>query len=259
MHYRTCLLLAAAACFTGANLHAADDALLGKWKIDFGKSKTVGFQAKIEDIGNHEMNFIFGDDTETYHFDGKEHPTRYGSVRTLSSVTPDQWKSVTKRDGKTTSTDLWTLADGGKTLTVTSEGNRPDGTDFKQEFAYKRVAGTSGLAGTWESTKIDPGSYPDWLIESHEGGLAFVFPAFKERHAVKFDGKDYPAEGPRVAPGSTTAGKRVDEHTVELTDKLKGKVMDTMLVQASADGKTMTVTITYPGMEQKEVDVYQRP
>ena len=166
---------------------------------------------------------------------------------------------MTKRDGKVIGTDTWMISEGGKLLTVQSEGTRPDGTTYKQEFQFKRIAGTTGLAGTWESSKIDPDAYPDWLIEPFEGGgMSFTFPAFKERHDVKFDGKDYPNEGPRVAPGSTTAGQRIDEHTLELTDKLKDKVADTQRLELSADGKTLTMIVTYPGVEQKEVDVFER-
>ena len=259
MYMRTCLLLTAA-CFASVSLlHAAEPSFAGTWKINFDKSKITGFQEKIEDLGNHEMKFSFGDDTETYYFDGKEHPTRYGSARTITTESPDKWQAVTKRDGKVASTDAWTITDGGKMLTIHSEGNHADGSSYKNELIFKRVAGVSGLAGTWESTKIDPESYPEMVIEAFEGdGLAISVPSFKEVHKVKFDGKDYPNEGPRVAPGATTSGQRIDGHTIELTDKLKGKVADTLRSELSPDGKTLTATVSYPGVEQKEVDVYDR-
>ena len=259
MRYLTCLLLAAA-CLIGANLHAADNPFVGKWKINFRKSKVLGFREKIEDLGNHEMKFSFGDDAESYYFDGQAHPTRYGSQRTITSEGPDKWMAVTERDGKVTGTDLWTLGSGGKTLTVHSTGTRADGSSFQNDFSFKRIAGKAGLVGTWESTKVDPAAYPDMAIETFEGdGLAIAVPTFKEVHNVKFDGKDYPNEGPRVAPGATTSGKLINEHTIELTDKLKDKVMDTLHSEVSADGKTLTTTVTYPGVEQKEVDVYEHP
>ena len=146
---------------------------------------------------------------------------------------------MSKRDGKVVYTASWVISDGGKTLTITSEGIRPDGSDYKNNFEATRVAGTAGLAGTWESTKVDPTDFPDFAIEPFEGdGLAFVTPAFREHDGIKFDGKDYPNEGPRVSPGATTSGKRLDAHTLELTDKLKGKVMDTQRVELSADEDT---------------------
>jgi hypothetical protein len=52
--------------------------------------------------------------------------------------------------------------------------------------------------------------------------------------------------------------KKVDDHTVELTYKLKGKTTETDKWELSADGKTLTDTITYAGITKPEVDVYDR-
>ena len=255
---RTHLLLVVA-CLASVSLHAADNPFQGKWKIDLRRSKITGFREKIEDLGNHEMKFSFGDDSESYYFDGKPHPTRYGSQRTITSEGPDKWMAASERDGKVIGTDLWTIGDGGKSLTIHSTGVHADGTSYKNDFSFKRVAGKVGLAGIWEIAKIDPDSYPEMAIETFEGdGLSIAVPTFKEVHNVKFDGKDYPNEGPRVSPGATTSGKRIDEHVVELTDKLQDKVVDTQRLEVSADGKTLTATVSYPGVEQKELDVYAR-
>src|SRR5579864_4375867 len=50
--------------------------------------------------------------------------------------------------------------------------------------------------------------------------------AYKDTLSMKFDGKDYEEKGPNVAPGSMSSGKRVNAHTLEVTDKVKGEVMD---------------------------------
>ncbi len=56
-----------------------------------------------------------------------------------------------------------------------------------------------------------------------------------------FDGKDYPVTGD---PGSDMRSyKRINAHTLELTDKKDGKPTITGRIMVSADGKSRTVTI----------------
>jgi hypothetical protein len=56
-----------------------------------------------------------------------------------------------------------------------------------------------------------------------------------------FDGKDYPVTGD---PGSDMRSyKRINAHTLELTDKKDGKPTITGRIVVSADGKSRTVTI----------------
>jgi len=45
---------------------------------------------------------------------------------------------------------------------------------------------------------------------------------------------------------------------MELTFKLKGKTTQTERWELSADGKTLTQTITFAGVNKPEVDVYDR-
>jgi hypothetical protein len=75
---------------------------------------------------------------------------------------------------------------------------------------------------------------------------------------VKFDGKDYPNEGPNADPGSSSSIRRVDEHTLEMTDKFKGKVTDTEQIELSRDGKTLTITVHFAGRDKPNVMVFQR-
>jgi len=58
----------------------------------------------------------------------------------------------------------------------------------------------------------------------------------------KFDGKDYPVTGDSSA--DTRSYKRVDAHTLKLSNKKGDKVTMSGTATVSADGKTRTVTIT---------------
>jgi hypothetical protein len=56
----------------------------------------------------------------------------------------------------------------------------------------------------------------------------------------KFDGKDYPITGDPAA--DTRAYTKVDDHTLSLTQKKGGKVVNTGKIVVAADGKSRTVT-----------------
>ena len=45
---------------------------------------------------------------------------------------------------------------------------------------------------------------------------------------------------------------------MELIYKLKGETTETNRWELSADGKTLTQTVTYPGVSKPEVGVYDR-
>ena len=56
----------------------------------------------------------------------------------------------------------------------------------------------------------------------------------------------------------TVTASRIDDHNIELTYKLKGKTTETDKWELSVDGKTLTQTVTYPGVSKPEADVYDR-
>jgi len=67
----------------------------------------------------------------------------------------------------------------------------------------------------------------------------------------KFDGKDYPVTGDPTA--DMRSYKRVNDRTLELTNKKGGKVTFTGKITVSADGKTRTVSINGKGADGKKV------
>jgi len=67
----------------------------------------------------------------------------------------------------------------------------------------------------------------------------------------KFDGKDYPVTGDSSA--DTRSYKRVDAHTLKLTNKKGDKVTMSGTAAVSADGKTRTVTTSGTDASGKKV------
>jgi hypothetical protein len=246
-------------CLVTGPLLAADTSMIGKWKFDPDKSQLTGLDYKIEDAGGGKYRFIFGDDVENMTLDGKGHVTKFGDTWSIKTTGPSSWESTTKRDGKVTSKAKWTISEDGQTFTSQDENMRPDGSTGKSEATLKRTGGTSGLAGSWESTAVKIMSPTGIEITKwQKDGYSRINPAFKERLNFKLDGKDYTPTGPRVAKGTTVTAKKIDDNNVELTYKLKGKTTETDKWELSADGKTLTQTITYAGVSKPEVDVYNR-
>jgi len=75
---------------------------------------------------------------------------------------------------------------------------------------------------------------------------------------MKFDGKDYEEKGANVATGSRSSGKRVNPHTLNVTDKVKGQVMDHTRYELSPDGKTLTLAIHETGQAKPLTIVYDQ-
>lgn len=119
--------------------------------------------------------------------------------------------------------------------------------------------GADRHAGTW---KINPAKskftkdHPAFksltlIIDEQTGGI--VFDAKGEdpngplhfHFNAEFDGKDYPTTG--SPDGSNTVSvNRVDDSTIEITNKKDGKVTTRIRSVVSADGKTRTSTWTGP-------------
>lgn len=246
-------------CLVAAPLLAADNSMIGKWKFDPDKSQLTGLQYKIEDAGGGQYRFIFGDDVETLTLDGKEHVTKFGDSWSIKAAGPSSWESTIKRDGKVTSKAKWSISEDGQTFTSTDEDTRPDGSTGRSEAALKRTGGTSGLVGSWESTSVKILSPTTIEIAKWQGdGYSRINPVYKERLDFKLDGKEYTPAGPRVAKGTSVTARKIDDKSIELTYKLKGKTTETDKLEFSADGKMLTQTVTYAGMSKPEVDVYNR-
>jgi hypothetical protein len=246
-------------CLLAGTLWAADDPFLGKWKLNMEKSKFAGEQTKIEDLGGNKYKWTSGNVTETITADGTDQPDRFGRTTAITPVDANNWKMVIKKDGKVLSSMTHMLSADGKTQTIKGTSNKPDGTTDDFTVVVKKINGGSGWGGTWEDSDVKFTSPDEWDIQTYEGdGLTFNTPAYKDTLSMKFDGKDYEEKGPTVAPGSTSSGKRVDPHTLEVTDKIKGEVMDHTKYELSADGKTLTLTVHETGQANVQTIVYNR-
>ena len=236
---------------------AANDPFVGEWKLDPSKSKLTD-EMKVASLGGNKYAFDFGGGSpETIEVDGADQPGVGGTTLAVTSAGPDSWKVVRKKDGHILLTGIWELSKDGNTLRDDFTFIGSDGKSSNVKYVYQRTAGTSGFAGTWEGTSETVDSVFVLKVQLYQGdGLSFVTEGAVK--SVKFDGKDYPNAGPNVRPGSVSSARRVNEHTLEMTDKLDGKVANTRQIELSSDRKSLTMTVHIAGRRQPDILVFAR-
>ncbi len=248
-----------AICLLTGTLWAATDSFVGRWKLDPTRS-TLTDQMKVQAVGPNKYNLIFsGDNVETIVADGTDQPGLFGSTLSVTVEAPDSWKVVRKTNGRTTIIGLWKLSADGSTLIDNFTGYRPDGSTSNLHYIYKRTAGTSGFPGTWESTTEQVNSSFELQIQPYQDdGLSFIYPGGSMIKSMKLDDKDYPGSGPNAPVGYTSSLRRINALTLQMTDKMNGKLFDTQEIELSSDGKTLTITTSKPGQSKPNIMVFDR-
>lgn len=257
MSKRTLVLLLVGCLFTAA-LWAADDPFVGEWKLNPSKSKIIE-EMKVESVGTNKYAFDFGGGAETIAADGTDQQGLAGTTVSVTIEGPDSWKVVRKKDGRILLTANWKLSQDGHTLNDDYTEFGPNGSSSNVQYVFKRTAGTSGFVGTWENTSQQMNSVFVLQVRPYEGsGLSFINRAQETTRNIKFDGKDYPALGPNLPTGFASSGRRVDTRTLQLTDKIDGKIVRTQQVELSPDFKTLTMTVHVVRRSEPNILVFDR-
>jgi hypothetical protein len=238
------------------SLRASDDPFIGKWKMNPAKGKTSGLHMKIENLGGNKYGFSAPIPYQIV-ADGADQPNDTGGTRSLKIIDETTWKFVYKRDGAITAETTWTLSPDAKALTSDTTVTEVSGSKHEAGTNWKRVGGGGGFAGAWESTGF---RLPVEVMEIQPlaGGISFVYPSTTDRLDLKFDGKDYAWQGPRIDPSMTSSGKRVKPDVIEELDKLNGKVFMTQEYKVSSDGKTITLSEKLASQSSPEILVFEK-
>lgn len=237
---------------------AADAPFVGQWKLDAAKSQLTD-QMKVTSLGDNKFAFDFGVGTETIHADGTDQPGYGGTTLAVTLEGPDALKVVRKKDGHMLLTANWKLSQDGGVLSDDFTTFSSDGSPSNLKYEYRRTTQTQGFAGTWESASVKVGFDLSIKIQAYEkDGLSIVSPLSDKPKDLSFDGKDYPNLSSNAPAGSAYSAKRIDERTMTVSDKLKGKLLDTQEYALSADLKTLTLTIRRVGMQMPNIFVFER-
>lgn len=241
-------------------LWAANDPFVGKWKVNPSKSKLTD-EMKVEAVGANKYAITFGPGAvDTIVADGTDQPALQGTTFSITKEGPNKWKVVRKKEGRPLIIAYWTLSGDGKTLTDAYTEYPDNGSTVKLDYVYERTAGTSGFPGTWDSVSEKLDSVFELEIQPYKtDGLSFNSPTMGMNKNIKFDGKDYPDTGPGAAPGSASSCRRVNQRSLEITNKSQGKITGTQQIELSPDLKTLTLSMLQPGeSEPKNILVFDR-
>jgi hypothetical protein len=249
------VVIASVAAIGVTVLWTASDPFVGKWKLDVPRS-TIVDQMAVEAAGQNRYTFRFeGGPAETIVADGTDQPGVQGTTLAVKTGASGTLKVVRKQGGHVIVSALWNLSEDGRTLHDAFTGTQPDGSTTTTDYVYKRMSGTSGFAGSWESTTQPLGLKFELQIKPCGGkGLSFVKPSSVK--CVTFDGQDHAVTG--AAEGVTASGHRRSERAMDLTDKNNGKIVDTQALTLSSDGKTLTINEHKTGQATPEVFVFAR-
>jgi hypothetical protein len=234
---------------------AGENPFIGQWKLNSAMSRMPD-EMKVESKGGNTYSFDFGGGAETIVADGTDQPGRYGGTTLSVKVEgPDTWIVQRKKDGRVLLRAIWKLSTDGNTLTDYYRELDGDQTNVSMDYDYQRNGGGSGFAADWRSIKETMNSPFILQVKAYEGdGLSFIMTSENEPKNAKLDGKHYPNQ----RPGSSSSIRRVDEHTLEMTDKADEKIRDTREIKLSADGKILTMTIRSPGRSEPVVLAFDR-
>ena len=264
-------LLLVVGLVTGS-LCAAEDPFVGKWKVNQSKSK-LNDEMAVEVAGANRYAITFGPgQVDTVVADGSDQPALSGTTLSITVKGPNRWEVTRKMKGRKLLTADWTLSEDGNTLNDAFTQYLPDGfTLFSQPlpsgstlflpYVYERTAGKSGFPGTWDSDSAKVKAGIELQIQPYEGdGLSFKRSDDEMAKRIKLDGNDYPNLDPNGKDtGTAYSGRRVNERSLEITDKSKGKITGTRKIELSRDLKTLTVTVHLEGQNRPQsIFVYDR-
>ena len=177
---------------------AAENPFIGEWKLNPSKSRMPD-EMKVESKAGNTYSFNFGGTPETIVADGTDQPGIAGTTLSVKADAPDTWIVERKRNGRLLLKGTWKLSKDGSTLTDYYREFESDGSTLSMDYLYQRSGAGSGFAADWQSIKETMNSPFLLEVKAYQGdGLSFITiaPYEHETRSVKFDGKDYPNQGP---------------------------------------------------------------
>ncbi|MES2222255.1 MAG: hypothetical protein V4587_14970, partial [Acidobacteriota bacterium] len=190
-------------------LARAESAFVGTWKLNQAKSHLTGETITYAAAADGAIRETTAAGSYTFKADGKPYTTPFASTITWKQTGPSTWTTEERINGKLLSNDIMQISDDGKTMNVISSGTNPNGKDFHDTVVLTRVAGSSGLMGTWKSEKMKSSTSPMMQFAANgSDGIAWILPEIKARLDLKFDGKDVKPVGPTVPDGLTIAATK---------------------------------------------------
>ena len=207
----------------------------GTWKFDL--SSTLPTKINVWLLQNGMYRCISCVPKIDVKADGQDQPVTGQPYDTISVKILDQQtvQEIEKKNDQVVSDEKFAVS--------------PDGNTATDEFAnwkiiMARVAkgppGSHALSGSWKPLKMESVSDKELLITYKlQGDILSMSRPTGESYAARLDGADTTYAGDPDT--NYVSVKRIDQNTIEETDKHDRKVLSVARMTVSSDGKTMTI------------------
>jgi hypothetical protein len=249
-------LLAIVSCCTVAS---AQNAFVGTWKLNQAKSHLTGDTVTYSTAADGAIKETTAVGSYTFKTDGRPYTTPFDSTVTWKQTGPSTWTTEDRQKETLLATDIISVSEDGKTMTIISTGTNPDGKDFHDTEVFTRTAGTNGLMGTWKSEKMKSSTSPVMEFAANgPNGIAWILPEIKAKLDLTFDGKDVAPVGPTVPEGFTISATKNGAKSFNFVEKMNGKALIQGTLSVSPDGKTLTNVSSAVHEQHKRTAVYDK-
>jgi hypothetical protein len=182
----------------------------------------------------------------------------YVDHEAVKIVGPSSVEITDKQAGKVVFKQSLSLSANGSKLTAvftSYAGQKPVTGTYTETRIAPAPAGAHAISGTWRQDSFNTSDVGSMVtLSGSADGLKMVWNG--QTTNVKFDGKQYPT---LADPGKTmVAMRKLDDRTLEETDRRLGKVTDVIVWALAPDGKTITVSDTDPLHETKTTWVLEK-
>ncbi len=224
----------------------AQSAFNGTWRFDVQNGQ-FGGEPFVESLQNgvYHCNCVPELTTKA---DGKDHERKgspYSDTINVREIDDHTIERVSKKDGKIVRKSKDTASEDGNTLktewTAWENGHETNGAHISKRVA-PAPAGANKTSGSWQFEKVESASDNMTAItfNATPDGLSMAT-RMGDSYTAKFDGKDYPYKGD---PGLTSVSlKKIDDHSIEQTDKRDGMILSVRKMTVSSDGMTLTLDV----------------
>jgi hypothetical protein len=220
----------------------------GTWRFNTDQAK-ISQKPMVFSVNNGMYDCFYCSPKIHVKADGQDQPVtgQFYDTINVREVDPKSIAVTFKKNGKALAEQTRTVSDDGNTLTW-KQIIHPENSDqtVSSESTYTRIgkapAGANGTSGSWRIDKVRE-SENNLLVSYKRSGdeLSMSTPT-GESYTAKLDGKDYPVKGSYFY--NSVSLRRVDERTIEVTEKRDAKVVYVRRITVSADGKKMTEVVT---------------
>ena len=233
---------------------------VGDWKLDQDQSNLTGDVITFEETDSGMIRATVGTESWEFKIDGNEYPGAFGEgTVSWKELGERKWEMTFRLDGKVMSTMTRELSEDGQTMSWVQEGTKPNGESFRDSGSDKRVGGTEGLLGKWQSTEVKVGS-PELvqITALGEEGITIAQPGYQLTCDGRFDGTPGECRGPTVPEGLTMSLQQLGPNELSYSLSIKSRDWSSGKMIVSENGQFLTMDSQLVGTDQTTTAIYQK-